>query len=46
MIRTPLRRMGEVADIVRPAIFLASDEAAFIVSATLVVDGERLAYGF
>jgi 3-oxoacyl-[acyl-carrier protein] reductase len=44
--RTPLRRMGEVADIVSPAIFLASDEAAFIVGVTLVVDGGWLAYGF
>ena len=44
--RTPLRRMGEVADIVGPAIFLASDEAAFIVGVTLVVDGGWLVYGF
>jgi len=43
--RTPLGRMGEVADIVSPAIFLASDEAAFIVGVTLVVDGGWLAYG-
>jgi NAD(P)-dependent dehydrogenase (short-subunit alcohol dehydrogenase family) len=43
--RTPLHRIGEVADIVGPAVFLASDEAAFVVGTTLVVDGGWLAYG-
>ncbi|MFN5927596.1 MAG: SDR family NAD(P)-dependent oxidoreductase, partial [Roseiflexaceae bacterium] len=28
--RTPIRRIGEVEDVVGPAIFLASDESAFI----------------
>jgi NAD(P)-dependent dehydrogenase (short-subunit alcohol dehydrogenase family) len=44
--RTPARRLGEPDDIVGPAIFLASDEAAFIVGETLVVDGGWLAYGY
>ncbi|HWQ12694.1 MAG TPA: glucose 1-dehydrogenase [Roseiflexaceae bacterium] len=44
--RTPARRIGEVADIVGPAIFLASDEAAFIVGEMLVVDGGWGVYGF
>ncbi|MFO7170270.1 MAG: glucose 1-dehydrogenase [Chloroflexota bacterium] len=44
--RTPARRMGEVSDIVGPAIFLASDEAAFIVGEMLVVDGGWGVYGF
>jgi gluconate 5-dehydrogenase/2-deoxy-D-gluconate 3-dehydrogenase len=41
--RTPIKRMGEVDDIVGPAIFLASDEAAFVVGEMLVVDGGWIA---
>jgi NAD(P)-dependent dehydrogenase (short-subunit alcohol dehydrogenase family) len=44
--RTPARRVGEIEDIVGPAIFLASAEAAFIIGETLVVDGGWIAYGF
>jgi NAD(P)-dependent dehydrogenase (short-subunit alcohol dehydrogenase family) len=44
--RTPVHRVGEVADIVGPAIFLASDEAAFVVGETLLVDGGWVAYGY
>jgi NAD(P)-dependent dehydrogenase (short-subunit alcohol dehydrogenase family) len=44
--RTPIRRMGEVADIVGPAIFLASDEASFVVGEMMAVDGGWVAYGF
>jgi 3-oxoacyl-[acyl-carrier protein] reductase len=36
---TPLRRLGSVEDIANAALFLASDEAAFITGQTLVVDG-------
>jgi 3-oxoacyl-[acyl-carrier protein] reductase len=36
---TPLRRLGSVADIANAALFLASDEAAFITGQTLIVDG-------
>ncbi len=36
---TPLRRLGSVADIANAALFLASDEAAFITGQTLVIDG-------
>jgi 3-oxoacyl-[acyl-carrier protein] reductase len=35
----PLRRLGSVADIANAALFLSSDEAAFITGQTLVVDG-------
>jgi NAD(P)-dependent dehydrogenase (short-subunit alcohol dehydrogenase family) len=31
---------------VGPAIFLASDEAAFVIGETLVVDGGWIAYGY
>lgn len=44
--RTPARRVGEVEDIVGPAIFLASDEAAFIVGEQLVIDGGWGIYGY
>lgn len=44
--RTPIRRIGEVEDVVGPAIFLASDESAFIVGEQLVVDGGWGIYGF
>ncbi|MEU9716298.1 3-oxoacyl-ACP reductase FabG [Streptomyces sp. NPDC047976] len=35
----PLGRLGETADIAHAALFLASDEAAFITGQTLTVDG-------
>jgi NAD(P)-dependent dehydrogenase (short-subunit alcohol dehydrogenase family) len=44
--RTPARRIGEVSDLVGPAVFLASDESAFVVGEMLVVDGGWGVYGF
>jgi gluconate 5-dehydrogenase/2-deoxy-D-gluconate 3-dehydrogenase len=44
--RTPARRIGEVNDLVGPAIFLASDESSFVVGEMLVVDGGWGVYGF
>ena len=44
--RTPMQRLGEVEDLVAPAIFLVSDEAKFITGQSLAVDGGWLAYGF
>ena len=35
----PLGRVGEIGDVVRPAVFLASDEARWITGAVLRVDG-------
>lgn len=35
----PLRRLGSVDDIANAALFLASDEAAFITGQTIIVDG-------
>ncbi|MFI5041127.1 MAG: SDR family oxidoreductase [Acidimicrobiales bacterium] len=40
--RTPLRRLGEPADIANAAVFLASDAASWITGHTLVVDGGAL----
>ena len=37
--RTPFSRWGLPDDIVGPALFLASKQAAFITGQTLVVDG-------
>jgi 3-oxoacyl-[acyl-carrier protein] reductase len=37
--RTPLRRLGEPADIANAFVFLASDEASFITGTVLRVDG-------
>jgi NAD(P)-dependent dehydrogenase (short-subunit alcohol dehydrogenase family) len=40
--RTPLKRLGEPADIAHAALFLASDLASWITGQTLVVDGGAL----
>ncbi|WP_077328843.1 SDR family NAD(P)-dependent oxidoreductase [Virgibacillus siamensis] len=36
---TPLQRLGQPEDIAKAALFLASDDAAFITGAELVIDG-------
>jgi NAD(P)-dependent dehydrogenase (short-subunit alcohol dehydrogenase family) len=36
---TPMRRMGEPAEVARAALFLASEEASFITGVDLLVDG-------
>lgn len=46
LARTPIGRLAEVEDIVGPAIFLASDEAAYVTGHTLVVDGGWLCNGY
>jgi 3-oxoacyl-[acyl-carrier protein] reductase len=38
----PLRRLGSVEDIAYAALFLASDEAAYITGQTLVIDGGQV----
>lgn len=35
----PMRRLGDVSEIAHAALFLASDEAAFVQGTTLVIDG-------
>lgn len=44
--RIPAGRMGEVDDIVGPAIFLASSESDYVTGTTLIVDGGWLANGY
>lgn len=39
----PLGRMSEPSDVANAAIYLASDEAAFVSGVNLPVDGGRLA---
>ena len=41
--RTPLRRLGLSADVGKAAVFLASDDSAYITGTTIVVDGGTMA---
>ena len=36
---TPLRRLGEIDDVSRAALYLCSDLASYVTGVTLVVDG-------
>jgi NAD(P)-dependent dehydrogenase (short-subunit alcohol dehydrogenase family) len=45
LLRTPMKRFGEVEELAGAAIFLASDAASFVTGSTLVVDGGFLASG-
>jgi len=44
--RTPLGRVGQLPELVGPAVFLASDAASYITGQTLFVDGGMTIYGF
>lgn len=44
--RIPIGRMGEVEDLVGPALFLASNESDYVTGTTLIVDGGWLANGY
>lgn len=44
--RIPAGRMGEVEDLVGPAVFLASNESDYVTGTTLIVDGGWLANGY
>ncbi len=39
----PLRRLGSADEVARAAVWLCSDEAAFITGTVLSIDGGRLA---
>lgn len=45
LMRTPMHRFGKPSEIVGPAIFLASEAAAFVTGQVLIVDGGYLASG-
>jgi NAD(P)-dependent dehydrogenase (short-subunit alcohol dehydrogenase family) len=45
LLRTPLKRFGDLEELVGPAIFFASESAAFVNGQTLAVDGGFVASG-
>jgi NAD(P)-dependent dehydrogenase (short-subunit alcohol dehydrogenase family) len=45
LLRTPLKRFGQLEELVGPAIFLSSESAAFVNGQTLAVDGGFVASG-
>ncbi len=45
LLRTPLKRFGKLEELVGPAIFLASESAAFVNGQVLAVDGGFVASG-
>jgi NAD(P)-dependent dehydrogenase (short-subunit alcohol dehydrogenase family) len=45
LIRTPMKRYGELEELIGAAIFLASDAASFVTGTLLAVDGGYLASG-
>jgi NAD(P)-dependent dehydrogenase (short-subunit alcohol dehydrogenase family) len=45
LLRTPMRRFGQVEELVGAAVFLASDAASFVTGHVLAVDGGFLASG-
>lgn len=45
LLRTPMKRFGELEELVGAAIFLASDAASFVTGTVLPVDGGFLASG-
>ena len=45
LLRTPMKRFGQVEELAGAAVFLASDAASFVTGEILVVDGGFLASG-
>jgi NAD(P)-dependent dehydrogenase (short-subunit alcohol dehydrogenase family) len=45
LVRTPMKRFGDVEELVGPCVFLASEAASFVNGEVLVVDGGFLASG-
>ena len=46
MSRTPMRRLGEPAEVAAVCAFLASDAASYITGEVVIVDGGRLALNY
>ena len=45
LMRTPMRRFGQMEELVGAAVFLASDASSFVTGHLLAVDGGFLASG-
>jgi NAD(P)-dependent dehydrogenase (short-subunit alcohol dehydrogenase family) len=46
LARTPLKRVGELEELVGPTVFLASNASNYVTGQTLFVDGGMSIYGF
>jgi NAD(P)-dependent dehydrogenase (short-subunit alcohol dehydrogenase family) len=46
LARTPLKRIGDLKELVGPVVFLASEAANYVTGQTLMVDGGMTIYGF
>jgi NAD(P)-dependent dehydrogenase (short-subunit alcohol dehydrogenase family) len=46
LARTPIKRIGEVEDLVGPVVFLASGASSYVTGQVLYVDGGMTIYGF
>lgn len=45
MLRTPMKRFGEVNELISSAVYLASDQSSYTTGQILVIDGGQLASG-
>jgi len=46
LARTPMRRIGDLSELVGPVVFLASDASSYVTGQALMVDGGMSIYGF
>jgi len=46
LARTPMRRIGDLTELVGPVAFLASDASSYVTGQALMVDGGMSIYGF
>lgn len=46
LARTPIKRIGEVEELVGPVVFLASQASSYVTGQALMVDGGMTIYGF